>query len=639
MLASPHLDAASAAPVSKHGHVHGSRLWVLALGALGIVYGDIGTSPLYALRECFLGAHALPVTPANVLGILSLLFWALIVVVTIKYHVYVLRMDNHGEGGILALMALVLNALGNRRWQALIVALGLFGAALLYGDGIITPAISVLSAVEGLEVATTFFQPFVVPITIAILIALFLFQRHGTGGIGAVFGPVMLVWFATLAALGIAGITHHPGVLAAFNPAYAVHFFAANGFRGFLVLGGVFLVATGGEALYADMGHFGELPIQIDWFSLVMPSLLLNYLGQGAILLARPEAVSNPFYAMVPANLIYPLVVLATAATVIASQAVISGAFSLTRQAVQLGYCPRVVITHTSEKEMGQIYIPAVNWALMVATIGLVLGFRTSSNLAAAYGIAVALTMVITTALAFVASRRVWHWKLALALTVTGCFLAVDLAFLGANLFKIALGGWLPLLIGAVGYLAMSTWRWGRTVMAAEDARVRLPLDVFLADVARRQPQRVAGTAVVLTASDEGVPRTLLHNFKHNRVLHERVVLLHVVNLPIPEAGAQRLTLADLGQGFSRLEVRYGFMEDPDIPQVLAQARALGLDVEPAQISYFLGRDTLMATRRHGLPMWRQRLFRFMKRNSARNNEFFRLPPNAYLEIGALIEL
>ncbi|MDP9122624.1 MAG: KUP/HAK/KT family potassium transporter, partial [Acidobacteriota bacterium] len=443
----------------------------LALGALGIVYGDIGTSPLYAMRECFHGAHAVDPTHGNVLGVLSLIFWSLVIIVTLKYHVYVLRADNHGEGGILALMALVRSKIDNHRRKLLFIGLGLFGAALLYGDGMITPAISVLSAVEGLEIAAPKLAHYVLPITIAILIGLFLFQRRGTGGIGRIFGPIMLVWFATIAVLGVTGIAQHPAVLQAVNPLHALRFFVHNGLRGFLVLGGVFLVATGGEALYADMGHFGELPIQIDWFSLVGPALLLNYFGEGAQLLEDPRASTNPFYHLAPGWAVLPLVILATIATVIASQAIVSGAFSLTHQAVQLGYLPRLEVVHTSSAERGQIYIPGLNWLLMAATIGLVLGFRSSDALAGAYGIAVSTTMVITTVLAYVVSRRIWNWKWWAAALVTGSFLIVDLAFFGANIVKIAEGGWFPLLIGALIYALMATWNKGRQVLSDRLAR------------------------------------------------------------------------------------------------------------------------------------------------------------------------
>jgi len=494
--------------MEAHSHPRPGRrqLAALSLSVLGIVYGDIGTSPLYSLRECFHGEHAVAPTPDNVRGVLSLIFWAILIIVTLKYHVYVLRADNRGEGGILALMALVRPVVASARVRALLVGLGLFGAALLYGDGVITPAISVLSAVEGLDVATSVFRPFILPLTVGILIGLFLIQRRGTAGIGAIFGPVMLVWFSTLAVLGISGIARNPAVLRAVDPRYAWHFMTHMGWQGFLVLGAVFLVATGGEALYADMGHFGELPIQIDWFSLVAPSLLLNYFGQGALLVHDPAASFNPFYRLAPSWALYPLVALATAATVIASQAVISGAFSVTRQAIQLGYLPRMDIVQTSNVAFGQIYIPTINWLLMLATVGLVLGFRTSSSLAAAYGIAVTTTMVITTLLAFFVTRRLWHWNLWAAGAVTLAFLTVDLAFFGANMIKILQGGWFPLLVAGIVYLLMVTWQQGRHIVAEKLLERSLPLAEFLKHLKPDDPHRVPGTAVFLTTVPRGRP-------------------------------------------------------------------------------------------------------------------------------------
>jgi len=533
----------------------------MSLGALGIVYGDIGTSPLYSLRECFHGVHGVPPTHANVLGVLSLVFWALIVVVTLKYHVYVLRMDNRGEGGILALMGLVHKESGKQTgFRRLIVPLGLFGAALLYGDGIITPAISVLSAVEGLEVVTPAFTKFVVPITIVILIGLFLFQKHGTGRIGSVFGPVMLLWFGSLAVLGISGILRDPSVLAAVNPAHAFHFFARNGFHGFLVLGAVFLVATGGEALYADMGHFGERPIQVDWFGFVGPSLILNYFGQGALLIHNPEATSNPFYRLAPGWALYPLLVLATAATVIASQAIISGAFSLTRQAIQLGYLPRMRIDHTSAREIGQIYVPGVNWALMFACIALVLGFGSSSRLASAYGVAVTTTMVITTILAYFAARHVLGWNIAAAVAVTAAFLFADLAFFGANMVKVVHGGWFPLAVALAVFTLMATWRRGRQILFDRIQEVGMSDGDFLKSIARHLPPRVSGTAVFMDRTIDEIPLPLLHNLKHNKVLHEKVVLLTIVTEEVPYVSdEEQAEVRELGAGLYRLVARYGF--------------------------------------------------------------------------------
>jgi KUP system potassium uptake protein len=621
-------------------------LRLLCLGALGVVYGDIGTSPLYAVRECFFGDHPAPVSHENVLGILSLIFWSLVIVVAMKYHVYVLRMDNRGEGGILALMALVRpqqrSAAGPERPRRGLVfmTLGLFGAALLYGDGMITPAISVLSAIEGLEVATPAFTHLVVPITIVILIVLFAFQRRGTAGVGAVFGPIMLIWFFTLAVLGVRGIAHYPGVLAAINPVHAVRFFALNGVAGYLVLGAVFLVVTGGEALYADLGHFGEPPIQIDWFFLVGPSLLLNYFGQGALVLTRPETVHNPFYQLVPPWGLFPLVVLSTMATVIASQAIISGAFSLTRQSVQLGYLPRVEIVHTSPSEIGQIYIPVVNWTLMAATIGLVLAFGRSTNLAAAYGVAVTTTMVITTLLAFVATRRVYHWRLLAAVAVTAVFLLADLAFFGANMAKVPHGGWFPLVVAAVIFTVMTTWMRGRQILRARLEEGLARVDVLLGDVAANPPARVRGTAVFLSGTPHHVPPTLMHNLKHNKVLHECIVFLTVVTEEIPRvAEGDRCRVQELGQGFYRVLLRYGFMDEVNVPAALANVKAPGLAFPPPETTYFLGKETVLATGRPGMARWRERLFAAMTRNARDATSFFALPPNRVVELGSRVEM
>jgi KUP system potassium uptake protein len=622
-------------------HPRGRRLAGLALAALGIVYGDIGTSPLYSLRECFHGPHAIPPTPANVLGVLSLVFWSLAIVISIKYLVFVMRADNRGEGGILALMSLVRPPDGRRRggrWA--LILLGIFGASLLYGDGIITPAISVLSAVEGLRIATPVFEPFVEPITILILAGLFLFQRRGTSGVGAIFGPVMIVWFVSIAVLGAAHLVRSAGVLAAVSPAHAAAFFSRNGWRGFLVLGSVFLVVTGGEALYADMGHFGRRPIRVAWFALVLPCLLVNYFGQGALLLAHPEAASNPFYRLGPAWTLYPMVLLSTVATVIASQAVISGAFSLTRQAVLLGYSPRVNVQHTSETEIGQIYIPSVNWTLMAATMALVLGFRSSSNLAAAYGVAVTTTMAITTVLMAVVAKERWGWGTARAVTLGAAFLVPDLAFFGANILKIPHGGWFPLLVAAIVFTLMTTWRRGREIL---DERMRheiLPTDVFLADVARRPLVRVRGTAIYMSRTPDGVPPALLHNIKHNKVLHERTVFLTILTEERPYVSSRdRRTVEDLGRGFFRVVARYGFMEDPAVAELLERVKVPGLEFPPADTTYFLGKETIFASRRPGMAMWRERLFALMSRNSRSATLFFRLPVNRVVELGAQIEM
>ena len=626
---------------SSHEHREKSALGLLCLTAVGVVYGDIGTSPLYAIRECFFGPHAVPINPENILGVLSLIFWSLVIVVTFKYHVYVLRADNRGEGGILALMALVHSAVReNKRLAAVSLVLGLFGAALLYGDGALTPAISVLSAIEGLEVATPIFAPFVVPITVGILIGLFLFQRRGTGGVGIVFGPVILVWFATLAGLGVWSILREPSVLAAINPLHAFRFFAVNGISGYLVLGAVFLVATGGEALYADLGHFGEMPIQIDWFSLVAPSLLLNYFGQGALLLRVPEAAHNPFYRLAPAWALYPLVLLATMATVIASQAVISGVFSLTRQAVQFGFLPRVEIVHTSSREIGQIYVPGANWALMLVTIALVIAFENSTNLAAAYGVAVSTTMIITTLLAYVVARRLWHWPRWIALLVTAMFLAVDLAFFGANVVKVMQGGWFPLLVGAAGFVCFTTWQRGRDLVVARLNRTALPLTDLVRDAGRDQLVRAPGTAVFLSGSLQSVPVALLHNMKLNRVLHQRNAILTVITAEVPYvADEERVDVESLGSGFHRIVIRYGFMEDPDIPAALSGVRIDGAVIDPAAATYVLSNNTLLPSPDGEMAVWRKRLFTFLSRNALRPTQFFHLPTNRVVELGMQIEI
>jgi KUP system potassium uptake protein len=619
----------------------GRRLAALSFLALGVVYGDIGTSPLYALRECFYGAHPVPLTQANVFGVLSLVFWSLVVVVTLKYHVYVLRFDNRGEGGILALMGLVgLDRARGAAVRGALIGIGVFGAALLYGDGMITPAISVLSAVEGLEIATPFFKPYVIPITIVILVLLFMFQRRGTRGVGTVFGPVMLVWFATLAIMGIRGIIGAPSVLFALNPLYAVRFFVANGFHGFLVLGAVFLVATGGEALYADLGHFGEKPIQIDWFSIVGPSLVLHYLGQGALLIRQPAAAHNPFYLLAPNWALYPLVILSTAATVIASQAIISGVFSLTRQAIQLGYLPRMEIVHTSSAEIGQIYMPSVNWALMVATIVLVLGFRSSSALAGAYGVAVSLTMIITTVLAYVVSRDLLKWSALTAGLVTIGFLIADVSFLGANLAKIVEGGWFPLVIAAAVFTMMTTWRSGRRILTDRLRDGALPPDIFVQSLRKRPPVRVPGTAVFMHRSGDAVPPALLHSLKHYKAMHETVILLTIVNEEVAHLDeVERFKVEPLGENIYRLTARYGFMEEPDVPALLARVNGKTLKIPPMDTTYFLGRETLIVTsRKSGIATWREKLFAWMARNAASAGGFFRLPPNRVVELGAQIE-
>jgi KUP system potassium uptake protein len=635
-------------PAVVHDHVpghggtpRGRELATLSLAALGIVYGDIGTSPLYAVRESFLPAHGLAVVPANVLGVISLVFWSLVLVISVKYLAFILKADNRGEGGIMALAALAtpmgVRQSGGRPW---LIALGLFGTALLYGDGAITPAVSVLSAVEGLEVATPLFAPYIVPITIAILVLLFVQQRHGTAGVGRVFGPVTLLWFATIAALGAAQIAREPGVLAAASPHHAVRFFADNGARGFVVLGSVFLVVTGGEALYADMGHFGRRPIRVAWFAVVLPALLLNYAGQGALLLRDPSAVENPFFRMAPAWALYPVVAIATAATVIASQALISGAFSLTMHAVQLGYIPRVTIEHTSARQRGQIYIPGVNWLLMLACIGLVVGFGSASNLAAAYGVAVTTTMVITTILFFVVARERWGWSLPLAAGVTGFFLVIDVAFWGANLIKIPHGGWFPLVVGAIMFGLMTTWRRGRRALLRKVGAGLLPLETFLASIALSHPHRVRGTAVFMYGDPAATPPALLHNLKHNQVLHQRVVFLTVETAESPHVPpGERAAVEDLGHGFHRVRLRYGFMDEPDVPESLSLLEPFGLTFKHLETTYFLSRETIVPSADPAMPRWSGHLFAVMARNARTASSFFRLPPNRVVELGAQIEL
>ncbi len=612
----------------------------LAIAAIGVVYGDIGTSPLYTLKEVFNGPHAVPVTQANVYGILSLVFWALMLVVSAKYVMFIMRADNRGEGGIMALTSLALRVVepGRRAWW--LSALGVFGAALFYADGMITPAISVLSAVEGLEVATPAFEPFVLPIALVLLGALFVMQRRGTGGVGAIFGPVMLCWFAVLALLGLGGIVLHPEILGAINPLWALRFFADQPLIGWLALGAVVLAITGGEALYADMGHFGRRPIKYGWFLVVFPALYLNYLGQGALILDHPDNLRNPFYLLVPGPLVYPMVALAACATIIASQAVISGAFSLTRQAVQLGYAPRMRTVHTSEKEIGQIYVPGVNWMLLGAVIALVVGFQSSSALASAYGIAVTLTMMIDTLLAFVVVRALWRWSLTQSLAFLAIFITVDFAFFSATMTKVVSGGWFPLLIGGLIFTALTTWKRGRALL---NDRIRLdtiPMDVFIQSLFNEPPPRVAGTAVFLTTWPEGVPRALLHNLVHNKVLHERVVLLNVETADVPYLPeGERLRLEPLDYGFWRLWVRYGFKDEPDIPAALAGCGKLGLKFDLMNTSFFLGRESLVSRIGSGMPGWREKLFILMFRNAGSAADYFRIPPNRVVELGTQVEL
>jgi KUP system potassium uptake protein len=620
---------------SKH---RGSRLALLCLASLGIVYGDIGTSPLYAMRECFYGQHSIPPTHANVLGVLSLILWSLVVIISVKYLTLILRADNRGEGGILALATLVHDVLRRGKFFFL---LGLFGAALLYADGMITPAISVLGAVEGLHVATPLFDPYVIPVAVVILIGLFLFQSRGTTSVGTVFGPITMLWFVAISLLGLQQIIRAPQVLAAINPIHGFEFFMINGSRGFVVLGAVFLVVTGGEALYADIGHFGTAPIRLTWFAIVLPALTLNYFGQGALLLVQPEAAVNPFYRMAPSWALYPMVVLATAAAVIASQAIISGAFSLTMQAIQLGYSPRLKVVYTSARIIGQIYVPVVNWGLMLACIALVLGFRTSSNLAAAYGVAITTTMLITTILFYFVARRRWHWPASAALPLAAFFITIDLAFFGANMLKVAHGGWFPLLVSAAIIFLMLTWRKGRRVLRSRLSEICIPLDAFLPELKNQSIRRVPGTAVYMSGNRSGTPLALLHNLKHNKVLHEQVVLLTVRTEEVPYlANAKdRVAVENLDEGFWRAQVHFGFMEKPDVPAALESVKQSSLRFDPMRTTYFIGRETILATRKVGFSSWRGSLFAWMTRNAGDVTSYFCLPPNGVVELGARVEV
>lgn len=628
-------------------HASSRTPWQLAgltLGAIGVVYGDIGTSPLYAFRECFSGPHALEVTRGHVLGVLSLFIWSLILIVSVKYIVFVMRADNKGEGGILALLSLAFpekrEGDGPGMVAKVMVALGLFGAALLYGDGMITPAVSVLGAVEGLNLLTPRLAPWVVPATVLILTGLFMAQRVGTGAVGRVFGPVMILWFAVLTALGVRGLVKDFGVLAAFNPWHAVQFFAEGRWHVFPVLGSVFLAVTGGEALYADMGHFGRRPIRIAWFSLVLPALLLNYLGQGALLLTDPGAAENPFYNLAPKWALIPLVGLATAAAVIASQALITGAFSLTMQGIQLGYIPRLAIEHTSERERGQIYMPQVNMGLAVACLALVLGFKTSSNLAAAYGIAVTLTMAIVTLLFFFAARRLWGWTWWAAALVSGPALVVELAFFGANALKIADGGWFPLAIGFALFTLMVTWKRGRQLLWKRMRSSSIPADKFIESIERRQPSRVDGTAVYMAGSSDGTPLALLHNLKHNKVLHKRIVFLTIAVDEDPRVSNEhRIEIEKMSLGFWRVRARFGFFEDPNVPLVLSLCEKEGLEFRENETTFFLSRETVIPAKEGGMALWREHLFAVMARNAQSATAFFRLPANRVVELGMQVEI
>ncbi len=632
----------SSAVPHPHARVRTPReMAALTLGALGVVFGDIGTSPLYAIRECVYGPHAVPPTPENVYGVLSLVSWSLILVVALKYVVFVLRADNQGEGGVLALFAMLTPSQGKSGRQiAALLMLGLFGAGLLYGDGVITPVISVLGAMEGLSVRIPAFQPAIVPITVGILVLLFLVQRHGTGRIGRAFGVVMVVWFATLAVTGTRAIIGHPEVLQAISPIWGVRFFLHHGWHAFFLMGAVFLAVTGSEALYADMGHFGRSAIRIGWFGFVMPALLLNYYGQGAILVTNPSAAENPFYALTPGWTVYPMIGLATAAAIVASQALISGLFSITRQAMQLGYWPRLRIMHTSAHEEGQIYIPEINYLMMIACVGLTIGFGSSSAIVSAYGIAVTGTMIITSLLFWVVSRRLMGWSTLAATALVAVFLTVEVSFFAANAIKIAAGGWFPLVVGGMVFAVMTTWRRGRAYLAHKITTDSLPIEMFLSEVESNKPHRVRGTAVFMTSSATGTPSVLLHYFKHSKVLHEQVVLFTVLPARVPKIKPQDMVkVGEMGQGFWQVTARIGFMQDPEVPAILRQARKEGADIDLNDVSYYLGRETLLTGRGAPMARWRKVLFAFLSRNARPATQFFHLPPNRVVELGAQIEL
>ncbi|WP_024813282.1 potassium transporter Kup [Acidovorax sp. JHL-3] len=617
-----------------------SSLAALTLGAIGVVYGDIGTSVLYAVKEVFGSGHV-PFTPDNIYGILSIFFWTLTVIVSLKYVVLVLRADNNGEGGLIAMLALASQAVKDKpRLRKVLLAVGIFGTSLFYGDGVITPAISVLSAVEGLEVVSPHFKQYVIPLTLVVLFCLFAVQKRGTSGIGKFFGPVTLIWFLTIAVLGVSHIVTHPEILWAMSPHHAVGFMWAHPGISFIILGAVVLCVTGAEALYADLGHFGKRPIRLAWFGVAMPALTLNYFGQGALLLAEPEAVKNPFFMMAPDWALVPLVVMATLATVIASQALITGAFSVTKQVIQLGYLPRLNILHTSVRDTGQIYIPLVNWGLFVAIVLAVVMFRSSSNLAAAYGIAVTLDMLITTILTFFVIRFGWGYPLALCVAATGFFFVVDLAFFASNLLKLFQGGWFPLMIGGGVFMLMMTWKQGRSLLNDKLRADAIDLKDFLESVFLSPPMRVDGTAVFLTAEPGAVPNALLHNLKHNKVLHRQNLFVTVRNHEVPWIGRdKRLQVEPLGHDCWQVVVQYGFKDDPDIPSALHQLRVQGCDVEPMTTSYFLSRDTIIPTIGSGMAPWREKLFAQMHHNASGAADFLHLPSNAVVELGSKIEI
>jgi KUP system potassium uptake protein len=615
----------------------------LMFAAIGIVFGDIGTSPLYALKECFSAEHGIPFSSEAVFGVISMVFWAFTIVVSLKYVMFVMRANNHGEGGILALMALALRTVpSNSKRSLMIIMAGVFGACMFYGDAIITPAISVLSAVEGLEVISPDLTRFVLPITIFILVALFLIQKTGTDVVGKLFGPIMMIWFIVIGLMGVYQVIHNPAIFAAINPLFALQFLINHSLQGFIVLGAVFLVLTGAEALYADMGHFGVKPIRMGWFLIVMPCLLLNYFGQGAMFLNNPETISNPFFLMVPDYFVFPLVILATLATVIASQAVISGAFSMTSQAILLGFVPRMKVLHTSDREIGQIYMPLVNWSLLVLVVAVVLAFKQSANLAAAYGIAVTTTMIVTTFLAAIVMRVVWRWNAFLVALVIGSFLIVDLAFLTANLLKIVEGGWFPLLLGAFCFMLLMTWYQGRRILRKNAMEGGIALKGFIEVLMQHPPHRVEGTAVFLTAHVDYLPVSFLHNLKHNHILHERVIFLKVSIWDVPYVKEEeRITLRDLGNGIYVVRAVYGFNETPDVSHVIELIeKSSDLKFDLMDTSFFLSRDTIIASKDiPGMAVWRERLFCWMYQNAGRQSDFFKIPANRLVELGAKVEI
>ena len=628
--------------IKSEGHHAKGKMSALMLAAIGVVFGDIGTSPLYALKECFSAEHGIPFSADAVFGVISMVFWAFLIVVSLKYVLFVMRANNHGEGGILALMAMALRTAPSNSKRALtIMMLGVFGACMFYGDAVITPAISVLSAVEGLGVVSDQLVKYVIPITIGILIALFFIQKSGTEVVGVLFGPIMLIWFLVLSVLGIYNLVDHPAILGAINPIHAIRFLMEHSFQAFIVLGAVFLVLTGAEALYADMGHFGIRPIQYAWFFIAMPCLLLNYFGQGAMLLKNPEAVSNPFFLMAPDALVIPLVILATLATVIASQAVISGAYSMTSQAILLGFIPRMNIHYTSEKEVGQIYIPAINWLLLVIVIAVVLAFKESSNLAAAYGIAVTTTMVITTILAAIVMRQVWKWNPLIVTSVIALFLLVDVSFFIANVLKIVEGGWFPLLLGSLCFLILITWYQGRMLLRNKAIENGIPLQSFVTSLLEHEPTRVEGTAVFLTAHVDYVPVAMLHNLKHNKILHERVIFLKMSIWDIPYVeDSERLNLKDMGGGIYLVRAIFGFKETPDVNKILdllATKHQIVCDL--METSFFLARDTVIPSAIPGMALWREKLFAWLYQNAAKPSDFYQIQANRVVELGAKIEI